>query len=102
MWRIKMHEYCKLKSRIKDILIERGYKEVKPDTYIDYYGSMHSIYASGNYRFMIQWDGEEGFGSVEYWEHDSWKLLEPIVPEGFKEAFDSNLEALCISVQRHL
>ncbi len=51
---------------------------------------------------MIQWDGEEGFGSVEYWEHDSWKLLEPIVPEGFKEAFDSNLEALCISVQRHL
>ncbi|NOH85488.1 hypothetical protein F0249_16965 [Vibrio sp. 03-59-1] len=47
MWYMEMHEYYKLKSRIKDILIERGYKEVKPDTDLDYCGSMHSIYASG-------------------------------------------------------
>ncbi|MCG9599231.1 hypothetical protein L1D15_21310 [Vibrio sp. Isolate25] len=85
-----------------EILVEVGFKEVKPDTDLDSCGSIHSIYASYDSRFMIQWDGEERFGSVEFWEDDSWKMLEPIVPEGSVQIFDNNLAALCLSVENHL
>ncbi len=102
MWYMEMHEYYKLKSRVAEILVKEGYKEVKPDTDIDYCGSIHSIYALSDSRFMIQWDGEERFGSVEIWEGGSWKMLEPIVPEGSAQIFDNNLAALCLNVESHL
>ena len=80
-----------------------GYEEDKPDTEVDYCGSMHCIYASGTKRFMIQWDGEEGFGSVEYWQGDNiWVMLEPIVPEGTEQEFTNNLTALCQVVKAQL
>ena len=63
-----MHEYHKIKSNITKLLSNAGYEEGKPDTEIDYCGSIYCIYASGKKRFMIQWDGEEGFGSVESWQ----------------------------------
>ncbi|WP_346837034.1 hypothetical protein [Microbulbifer sp. SAOS-129_SWC] len=91
-----MHEYHKIKSNIAGLLLESGYSEDKPDTEIGYCGSMHCIYASGEKRFMIQWDGEEGFGSVESWQGDNtWVMLEPIVPEGTEQDFNNNLTALC-------
>ena len=98
-----MHEYQKIKTIIVDLLSKAGYEEDKPDTNLDCYGSIHCIYAAGESRFMIQWDGEEGFGSVESWQGDnSWVMLEPIVPESIEQEFNINLEALCKVVKARL
>ncbi|MED5523773.1 MAG: hypothetical protein VX447_03345 [Pseudomonadota bacterium] len=98
-----MHEYHKLKNALVQILSEQGYKEDKPDTDLDYCGSVHSIYAHGEKRFMIEWDGEEGFGAVEQWMgNNSWAMLKPIVPEGVESEFNKNLEALCKEVKSRL
>ncbi len=88
---------------IVEQLSTAGYEEDKPDTELDYCGSMHCIYALGEKRFMIQWDGEEGFGSVESWQgNNSWVMLEPIVPEGTEQNFTNNLTALCQVVKGQL
>ena len=85
------------------MLTKAGYEEDKPDTELDYCGSMHCIYASGENRFMIQWDGEEGFGSVESWrDNNTWVMLEPIVPEGSEQDFNNNLTALCQVIKAQL
>lgn len=98
-----MHEYHKIKRNIAEILTKAGYEEDKPDTELDYCGSMHCIYASGEKRFMIQWDGEEGFGSVGSWHgNNTWVMLEPIVPEGTEQEFNNNLTALCQAVKAQL
>lgn len=98
-----MHEYHKIKSNISCLLYEAGYEEDKPDTEIDYYGSVHCIYALGEKRFMIQWDGEEGFGSVKSWQgNNTWVMLEPIVPEGADQDFNKNLTALNKAVKAQL
>ena len=95
-----MNEFIKLKRPIKDLLSGEGYIEVKPDTKIDDGGSEHCIYASGEKRFMIQWDGEEGFGSVESWQgSNTWIMLEPIVPVGTEQDFNRNLQDLCGTIK---
>jgi hypothetical protein len=52
---------------------------------------------------MINWDGEEGFGSVESWQGNNiWVMLEPIVPESTEQEFNKNLTALCQVVKAQL
>ena len=98
-----MHEYQKIKSVIVALLSRAGYTEDKPDTELDYCGSIHCIYASGEKRFLIQWDGEEGFGFVESWQgNNSWVMLEPIIPESTQQEFNNKLKALCQVVKVHL
>jgi hypothetical protein len=98
-----MHEYYKIKDALVEILSPLGYIEDKPDTELDCYGSMHCIYVSGEKRFMIQWDGEEGFGAVEEWQgNNMWSMLEPIVPEGTESEFNRNLAALCQGIRGQL
>ncbi len=95
-----MHEYHKIKDTIAELLVPLGYQEDKPDTDLDYCGSIHCIYASGKKRFLIQWDGEEGFGSVESWQNDNtWLMLEPIMPEAIESEFNKNLAAICQTIQ---
>ena len=90
-----MSEYLEIKSEILRILVPLGYKEVKSDTELNYCGSLHSIYCKGDKRFMIQWDGEEGFGSVESWSNKTWKMLNTIVPESSDDEYSVNIKALC-------
>ena len=98
-----MHEYHKIKNAVVESLSTFGYKEDKPDTELDYCGSMHCIYACGEKRFMIQWDGEEGFGSVESWQgNNTWSMLEPIVPESSEQEFSKNLTNLCLTIKAQL
>lgn len=98
-----MHEYHKIKNHIAELLSKAGYEEVKPDTETDYCGSVHCIYAAGENQFMISWDAEEGFGSVESWQgNNTWVMLEPIVPEGTEKDFHNNLTALCQVIQAQL
>jgi hypothetical protein len=98
-----MHEYHKIKKAVVELISPLGYQEDKPDTELDYCGSMHCIYVSGEKRFMIQWDGEEGFGSVESWQgNNTWALLDPIVPEAKELEFNKNLAALCLQIKAQL
>ena len=90
-----MHEYYSIKNRIAEILIPLHYAEISENTERDCYGSIDSIYAKGENRFMIQWDGEEGFGSVEVWQKTHWVQLKSIVPESGKEEFNKSLSNLC-------
>jgi hypothetical protein len=98
-----MNEYHKIKNALTQVLCKDGYKEVKPDTDLDVYGSVHSIYALGEKRFMIGWDGEEGFGFVEQWEgKNQWAMLTPILPEESEANFEDYLTALCAEVKDRL
>ncbi len=97
-----MHEYHKIKNRVLELIVPLGYEEAKPDTELDYCGSMHSIYTNGEKRFMIQWDGEEGFGSIEAWANNKWTLLETIVPEATEIEFENNIVALCKELKSNL
>ncbi len=97
-----MHEYHKIKNRIVALLSPLGFEEDKPDTETDYCGSIHSIYANADNRFMILWDGEEGFGSVESWKNEKWTMLNNIVPESTEEEFDNNLAALITEIKSQI
>lgn len=98
-----MHEYYKIKAAVVSLLASAGYAEIKPDTELDYCGSKHCIHALGDKRFMIAWDGEDGYGSVEYWlEDDGWVTLEPIVSEAAEKDFNKNLELLCSVIEELL
>ena len=97
-----MHEYHKIKIEILKLLKPLGYKEAKSDTELDYYGSLHSIYTREEKRFMIQWDGEEGFGSVESWKNNTWTMLISIVPESTETEFKNNISALCNELKLQL
>lgn len=89
-----MH-YQKLKSKLVEVLGPLGFAEEKPDTATDGKGSMQCILARGDKKFMVQWDGEEGMGSVEAWQDGDWAMLENIVPEAPEPKFSECLDALC-------
>lgn len=97
-----MHEYHKIKKEVLKLLEPQGYIETKPDTELGYYGSIHSIYKKGKKRFMVQWDGEEGFGSVEFWSNDTWTMLKTIVPESTETEFKNNITVLCSELELQL
>jgi len=97
-----MHEYHKIKSEIVGILQPHGFDEVVADQELDYCGSVHCIYAKDEKRFMIEWDGEEGFGAIESWSNESWSMLKTIVPESTEAEFSKNLGALCEELKTYL
>lgn len=96
-----MHEYFKIKEPLKTLFIEKGLVEDGEDLSVDYYGSMQSIYASKDYRFMIFWNGEDGLGGVErYFGDGRWEVLEPVVIEANDEKLASSINDLVDSVKR--
>jgi len=97
-----MHEYHKLKQKVSEILIPRGFVEIKPDTDIDVCGSVHCIYANAAARFMVEWHGEDGYGSVEQWLDEHWQRLKNIVPEGPEPEFSLAIENVCGELRLHV
>jgi len=98
-----MHEYHKIKNEVVKILIPLGLSESKSDTETDFCGSVYCIYSCGKKRVMIEWDGEESFGSVSLWQgHNNWVSLKPIVPGGSESEFTQSLEELCKVVREQL
>ena len=95
-----MHEYFKIKNALLDILVPSGFEEVSPDKETDYYGSIMCIYVKGEDRFMIEWDGEEGYGAVEHWlGNGNWEMLKPVVAESTEAVFNEKLLQLCSNVK---
>ncbi len=97
-----MHEYQKIKQKVVELLSPLGFEEMVEDTDSDYYGSRYCIHANHEKRFMIQWDGEEGFGSVESWASESWTMLKTFVPESTEKEFNNNLKSLCEELKTYL
>jgi hypothetical protein len=99
----EMHEYHKIKNAVVEILVPQGFEEISPDKEIDYYGSLMCIYAKSEKRFMIQWDGEEGYGAVERWlGNNSWEMLSPLVVENTDALFNDQLQQLCSTIKELL
>ncbi|MBF7074607.1 hypothetical protein ISG33_14470 [Glaciecola sp. MH2013] len=98
-----MHEYFELKEQIVNLLTRNGFDETHPHTNSDVYGSMYCVYSKNDERFMIEWDGEEGFGNVQRWLGDNqWEILKPLIVESSREAFDSQINALLKVITTHL
>jgi hypothetical protein len=97
-----MNEFQKVKSRILEILSPLGFTEEKSDTGTDGKGSMQCILAKDERKFMLQWDAEEGMGSVEAWVDRDWSMLESIVPESPAEKFAECLDSLCEELKSQL
>lgn len=96
-----MHEYYKIKQPLQQLFLENGLKLDVEDAQVDYCGSMQSIFASDKFRFIIFWDGEEGFGGVERYHGDGkWEMLEPTIPESKESEMISNIDALVQCIQR--
>ena len=98
-----MHEYYRLKKAVAKVLSNFGFTESIPDTETDGCGSIFCMYVSAGKRFIIEWDGEEGFGLVQSWQGGTdWQALEPIVPESTELELQRNISALCAEVRRQL
>jgi hypothetical protein len=96
-----MHEYFKIKKPLRTLFIENGLIEDVEDLNVDYYGSMQSIFASKDFRFMIFWNGEDGLGGVERYLGDGrWEVLDPVVTEANDEKLASSIDVLVDSVKR--
>lgn len=59
---MRMHEYQRLILEVETLLLPLNFTKVKEDLESDYCGSMLIIYANDKKRFMVEWDGEEGYG----------------------------------------
>ena len=98
-----MHEYYLIKKTVAEMLIQNGYTESQKDVDSDVYGSMFCVYSLLDQRFMIEWDGEEGFGNVQQWLGEGqWKMLKPIVLEGKSDDFNSSLNDLLPTIRATL
>lgn len=91
--------YQKMKDKVQEILAPLGFSEGKADADR---GPMSSVFSKGDKKFMVQWDGEEGMGSVEVWQDGDWTMLESIVPEAPEPKFSECLNSLCAELKLHL
>lgn len=96
-----MHEYFRIKEPLRKLFVENGLVEDVEDKKVDCYGSMQSIFASKEHRFMIFWNGEDGLGGVErYFGDGRWEVLEPVVIEANDKKLASSINDLVDSVKR--
>jgi hypothetical protein len=90
-----MSEYQKIKNKILEVLAPQGFVEERPDSKVDDKGSMQCVLSNGEKKFMLQWDGGEGFGWVETLVNSDWVMLDTIVPESSESEFGGHLNSLC-------
>jgi len=89
-----MHEYQRLILEVETLLLPLNFTKVKEDLESDYCGSMLTIYANDKKRFMVEWDGEEGYGAIQNWINGKWVQLETLVVEGTEKRFEEKTEKL--------
>jgi len=91
---MRMHEYQRLILEVETLLLPLNFTKVKEDLESDYCGSMLTIYANDKKRFMVEWDGEEGYGAIQNWINGKWVQLETLVVEGTEKRFEEKTEKL--------
>jgi hypothetical protein len=89
-----MTEYQQIKLRFKAILEPLNYEEVIIDKETDEMGSVYSIFTLVEKRFLLQWDGEEYFFSIEKWENEQWSMLKNKVLKSHEDNFEKSIQAL--------
>ena len=94
-----MHEYQAIKVEILEAFDGYSFTQESENLEVDYYGSMQCILVSNDHRLLVQWDGEEGFGFVEYWNDGEWKNFETTIPENEAAVFQTNIKKLCSEIQ---
>lgn len=86
-----MTEYQRIKLRFKAILESLNYKEVVVDKETDEIGSIYSIFTFEEKRFLLQWDAEEDFFSIERWIDDKWSNLKSKVVKSNEDNFEKSI-----------
>jgi hypothetical protein len=97
-----MHEYYKIKQRVQEILIPLGFEEIKPDTDLDVDGSVHCIFAKSNFRFMIEWNGEDRCGYINSWQNSQWQQLGSTIFHESETELYWIIESTCKELQKNI
>ena len=97
-----MTEYEILKKEVLLILVELGFQEEVSDRELDTIGSKQAIFVRGETRIMLEWDGEEKFGGIDYWDGEDWKEVGEGIPAFDDDQFSKNLEAQSDSLRRYI
>jgi hypothetical protein len=94
-----MHEYYVIKKEAVKILSDAGYSEESEDVHPDYFGSIHTIFAKGNKKVRLVWDGKDGWGFAQTLEGTQWEDIEVYVPESREKEFMENIQLLCVALR---
>ena len=97
-----MHEHYKIQEVIWPLLEKEGFKIESENNQVDYYGSIRTIFVNSEKRFLLEWDGEEGFGYVEILRNKGWERLPTIVLESNESELQVAIQKLCIDVQGYI
>lgn len=97
-----MHEYYRIEEGIWPHLEKAGFVKESENDQVDYYGSIRTIFAKGEKRVLLEWDGEEGFGFAEVWRNGGWYTLPTKVLESREAEFQSAIRNLCADLQGYL
>ena len=97
-----MSKYQDFKLELIEVLDNFGFCELIEDTQTDLCGSTYSIYGNGHNRYILQWDGEEGIGSVERWQNSKWTAFKTSVPDSSELVFNEALKKLSKKLKKHI
>jgi hypothetical protein len=89
-----MHEHYRIQEALWPSLSAAGFTIESENDDVDYYGSIRTIFACGEKRVLLEWDGEEGFGYAEVWRDDGWQSLATKVLESQESGFRAAVQQL--------
>jgi len=86
-----MHEYYIIKKEAVKVLSGAGYTEKREDIQPDCFGSIHTIFAKGNKKVRLVWDGKDGWGFAQVLDGAQWVDIKAYVPESREKEFMENI-----------
>ena len=97
-----MHEHYQIQEALRPMLEKAGFAIESENPQLDYYGSLRTIFISGEKRILLEWDGEEGFGYAEVWRNGRWEKLLTNVLESKETEFRNAIETLAEEMKVYL
>ena len=90
-----MHEYYRIKDAVANVLQPLSFTEESEDSEIDHYGSIQSLFVSGQKKVLLGWDGQGGFGYAEVRLDDTRIPVTSVVHETQQQEFDDAIIRMC-------
>lgn len=89
-----MHKHYRIQEALLPSLSAAGFTIESENDDVDCYGSIRTIFACGEKRVLLEWDGEEGFGYAEVWRDGAWQSLATKVLESQESGFRAAVQQL--------
>ena len=97
-----MHGHYKIKDILWPILEKAGFCIESENPELDCYGSVRTVFVSGEKRVLLAWDGRGGFGYVKVWKNSGWEKLTTDILESKESEFKKVKEVLCKEVTNYI